>query len=545
MRCSTPIATRPSVPARRSSGSRACAPPGRPRTRRSRGRATHGRSCAPEPSRRSGSCEVSALELILFVVSFAIFLFFVSYSISTFALILLSLYETSLVKIERGEIFTPPGRLRRPGITIVAPAYNMESVIVACAHSLLDSDYDPLEVIVVDDGSEDATTDVLVQAFDLVELPVGDRLLVPTALVTAQYVSRPDPRLILLRKENGGRADAINAGVNVARHDLVALVDADTLLEPDALKRIVEVFAADPDNVVGVGGTIRIANGAVIENHTIVEPRVARGGVEASQTNEYLRGFLGGRIAWSRINGLVIISGAFGVFRRDLVRSSGGLSIETLGGDMELVLRLHPQLPPWRRGPRLAYAPDANAWTEIPTSLKPLRGQRIRWHVGMFDNLRLHEKMLARRRFGAVGMLALPYMLLFEVVGPVLQIAGYGILGAMILLDLVSWWYVAAFFLVTLLVGQLQTAGAILVEETGFRRYRTRDLMMLAGWSLLELFWYRPLTAWWRTWATVLVRPAGGPGGARSRAGRRSTRSRRRSSSRRRCRASARVVHPG
>jgi cellulose synthase/poly-beta-1,6-N-acetylglucosamine synthase-like glycosyltransferase len=455
---------------------------------------------------------VSALELILFVVSFAIFLFFVSYSLSTFALILLSLYETSLVKIERGELFTPPERLRRPGITIVAPAYNMESVIVACAHSLLDSDYDPLEVILIDDGSEDATTDVLVQAFDLVELPVGDRLLVPTALVTAKYVSRSDPRLILLRKENGGRADAINAGVNVARNELVALVDADTLLEPDALKRIVEVFAADPDNVVGVGGTIRIANGAVIENHTIVEPRVARGGVEASQTNEYLRGFLGGRIAWSRINGLVIISGAFGVFRRDLVRSSGGLSTETLGEDMELVLRLHHQLRPSRPATRLAYAPDANAWTEIPTSLKPLRGQRIRWHVGMFDNLRLHEKMLARQRFGAIGMLALPYMLLFEVVGPVLQIAGYGILGATILLDLVSWWYVAAFFLVTLLVGQLQTAGAILVEETGFRRYRTRDLMMLAGWSLLELFWYRPITAWWRTWATVLVLTGRRPG---------------------------------
>jgi cellulose synthase/poly-beta-1,6-N-acetylglucosamine synthase-like glycosyltransferase len=194
------------------------------------------------------------------------------------------------------------------------------------------------------------------------------------------------------------------------------------------------------------------------------------------------------------------------------VRSSGGLSTETLGEDMELVLRLHHQLRGSRPATRLAYAPDANAWTEIPTSLKPLRGQRIRWHVGMFDNLRLHERMLARRRFGAIGMLALPYMLAFEVVGPVLQIAGYGILGAMILLDLVSWWYVAAFFLVTLLVGQLQTAGAILVEETGFRRYRTRDLMMLAGWSLLELFWYRPITAWWRTWATVLVLTGRRPG---------------------------------
>jgi cellulose synthase/poly-beta-1,6-N-acetylglucosamine synthase-like glycosyltransferase len=455
---------------------------------------------------------MSTLETCLWIASFAIFVYFVVYTISTFALIALSLVEASLVKIERGELFTPPTRLRRPGISLIAPAYNTAPLIVANARSLLASDYEPLEVVIVDDGSEDGTTAAIASAFDLIELPVGDRLAIPTAPVRRMHVSRSDPRLFVVEKDNGGRSDAINAGLNVARNELVAIVDADTLLEADALERIGEVFAADPDDVIAVGGTIRIANGAVIENDTVTSPRVPTGGIEASQTGEYLRGFLGGRIAWSRLNGLLIISGAFGVFRRDLVRESGGLSKETLGEDMELVMRLHHQLRPAKPQARIAYAPDATAWTEIPVTVASLRGQRIRWHVGLCDNLRLHRRMIGRRRFGMVGLLALPHTIVFEVLGPLLQVAGYTILIVLIALDQVSWWYVAAFLVVTILVGQLQTAGAILIEEVGFRRYRNRDLMVLAGWSLVETAWYRPLTAVWRVWATGLVLVGRRPG---------------------------------
>jgi cellulose synthase/poly-beta-1,6-N-acetylglucosamine synthase-like glycosyltransferase len=455
---------------------------------------------------------VDTIGTIFWLVSFAIFVFFVVYSFVTFALLGLSLLEASLIKIERGEQFSPPRRVRRPGISIIAPAYNTEPLIVANARSLLASDYEPLEVVIVDDGSEDGTTVALTKAFDLIDLPVGDRFEIPTVPVEQIYVSRSDPRLRVVRKRNGGRSDAINAGLNVARTELVAIVDADTLLEPDALKRIGEVFAADPDDVVAVGGTIRIANGAVIENNAVVHPRVSHAAVEATQTGEYLRSFLGGRIAWSRMNGLLIISGAFGVFRRDLLLSAGGLSKETLGEDMELVMRLHHQLRSKQPHTRVAYAADATAWTEIPSALAPLRGQRIRWHVGLLDNLRIHRQMFCRRRYGAVGMLALPYTVAFEVVGPLLQVAGYAILIVLIALHLVSWWYAAAFFLVTVLVGQLQTAAALLIEEVGFRRYRSRDLMLLGTWSLAELLWYRPLTALWRTWATLLVLTGRRPG---------------------------------
>ena len=363
-------------------------------------------------------------ESAFFWLSFAIFLYFVFYAVTTFGLICRSLYETVLTGLERGRQFTPPERMYRPGISLIAPAYNMAPLIAASARALLAADYDPLEVVIVDDGSEDGTTAALDAAFDLVELPVGDRMKIPTQPVLRYFVSRREPRLRVLQKENGGRSDAVNAGLNVAHLELVAIVDADTLLERDALKRIVEVFAADPDNVVAVGGNVRVANGALIENNAVAVPHVARGGTEASQTAEYLRSFLGARIAWSAINGLVIISGAFGVFRRDLIRDGGGLSLQTLGEDMEMVMRLHHQLRPQRPGTRIVHAADANAWTEIPSGLGPLRGQRIRWQVGLFDNLRIHWRMIGRRRFGAAGLWALPYALLFEAVGPLLQLTG-------------------------------------------------------------------------------------------------------------------------
>ncbi|HEX4527408.1 MAG TPA: glycosyltransferase [Gaiellaceae bacterium] len=442
---------------------------------------------------------------IFWWLSFAIFVYFVVYVVVTFALIVMSLWQALLVKVERGETFAPPRRLRRPGISLVAPAYNMAPIIVGCVRSFLSVDYEPFEVVIVDDGSTDDTIGALVAAFDLTEIPVGDRLAIPTATITDIYVSRSDPRLRVVRKENGGRSDAVNAGLNVAYKELVALTDGDTMLEKDALKRIGEVFAADPDGVVAVGGTVRIANGSVIENYAVTKPRVARPGVEASQTAEYLRGFLGGRVAWSTMNGLLILSGAFGVFRRDLLRDSGGLSKQTLGEDMELTLRLHHQLRPQRPQTRIVYAADANAWTEIPPRLAPLRGQRIRWHAGLIDNLRIHRRMICRRRFGAAGTLALPYTILFELLGPLLQLAGYLILVVLVVEHRVNWPAAVALFVITLLVGQLQTAGALLIEEVAFHRYLVRDLMLLAGWSLAELFWFRPLTALWRVWATVLV----------------------------------------
>jgi cellulose synthase/poly-beta-1,6-N-acetylglucosamine synthase-like glycosyltransferase len=441
---------------------------------------------------------------VLWIVSLFIFAFLMLYVATTFILIGLSLYEAVEQKIERGATFEPPRRPLRPGISLIAPAYNMDQVIVPSVVSLLASDYDPLEVVIVDDGSTDGTLERMFVAFDLVDLPVGDRFQLETEQVERLYISRADPRLYVACKRNGGKSDAINAGINLARQDLVATIDADSILDRDALSRIVEVFIADPERVVGAGGTIRIANGCVIENGEVVEARVPWYGTQASQVGEYVRAFFGTRIAWASMNGLMIISGAFGVFRRDVVLAVGGLSKATLGEDMELAMRLHERLRPTQPETRVAFAPDANCWTEVPPGLGPLRGQRIRWHVGLLDNLRLHKKMMGRRRFGAVGVLAIPYSIFFEVIAPLLQVAGTIIVIVLLVFDQIAWQYATAFLLGVSMAGQLQTAGSILIEDVGFGRYRVRDLVMIACWSLLELFWFRPLTAIWRTWATVL-----------------------------------------
>jgi cellulose synthase/poly-beta-1,6-N-acetylglucosamine synthase-like glycosyltransferase len=452
------------------------------------------------------------IAILVSVASVVIFGFFVIYTLVTFALIAVSLYGTAMQRFQRGQSFRPIRRPLRPGISVIVPAFNEQPVIVASVRSLLASDHDPLEVVVVDDGSTDGTTETLIETFDLVELPVGDRFRLETAPVESLYVSRTDPRLGVARKQNGGRSDALNAGVNIARHPLVAAIDADSLLDRDALARVVETFAADPDHVIAVGGTIRIANGTEIENGVVVKARVPWSGTEASQVGEYMRAFFGARIAWARMNGLLIVSGAFGVFRRDLVQAIGGFSSSTMGEDMELTMRMHEQVRTLEPDLRIEVSADANAWTEAPTGLGPLRGQRIRWHIGLFDNLRMHRKMIGRRRFGAAGLLALPYTVAFEVLAPILQVVGYAIAVVALIFGYVAWQYAVALFLVVLLAGQAQTAGAILIEQVGFERYGRRDLMLIGGWSLLEIFWYRPLTALWRLWATILFFTGRRPG---------------------------------
>lgn len=448
----------------------------------------------------------------IWIVSLVIFAFSTVYALSTFSLVGLSLYEAVQQKIERGATFSAQRRSLRPGISLVIPAYNEDKVIVPSVESMLAIDYDPLEVVIVDDGSTDGMLETMSAAFRLTELPVGDRLELQTEPIERMYVSTADPRLRVVRKQNGGRSDAINAGINGATLDLVAITDADSLLDRDALTRAAEPFVADPERVVGSGGSIRIANGSIIEGGEVVDARVPRGGTEATQVAEYLRSFFGTRIAWASMNGLMILSGAFGVYRRDLLQALGGFSRQTLGEDMELTLRVHYLLRPTQPDARIAFAPDAVCWTEVPSGLGPLRGQRVRWHVGLLDNIRLHKTMIGRRRFGAVGLGSLPYNILFEAIAPLLQVAGIIIIIVLLVFNWVNWPYAIAFFLAMALTGQLQTAAAILIQDVAFPRYRVRDLVRAALWGVLEIFWFQPLTAIWRVWATWLVLMGRRPG---------------------------------
>jgi cellulose synthase/poly-beta-1,6-N-acetylglucosamine synthase-like glycosyltransferase len=345
-----------------------------------------------------------------------------------------------------------------------------------------------------------------------VSLPLRGNTALPTAPIGSVNISRREPRLRVVHKDNGGRSDAINAGISVARGELVVIIDSDSLLEPDAIKRAVRPFEVHPDHCMAVGGDIRVANGSTIVGGRVVAPGVAWQGVGATQVLEYLRGFLGTRIAWSELNGMLIISGAFGVFRRDALIALGGFSGATLGEDMEMTMRIHHLLRPQLKGARVEFAPDAVCWTEAPGTMSGLSGQRIRWHFGLIDNLRMHWRMFGRPRYGAAGTIAVPYMVLFEAIEPLIEVLGFAIVITLIVANVVNWTYLVAFFLVAVVTSQVLNAAALLIEEIGFRRYHFKDLTRLMGWGLVESLWYRPPLAWWRLKATVLALVGRRPG---------------------------------
>jgi len=451
---------------------------------------------------------------VLQTISIGILGFFLIYCVATVTLLAMSLREISWFARGQEPTRTHPGQLaHRPSVSLVTPAYNEETLIVQSANAFLASDYAPLEVVVVDDGSHDETFARLEQAFDLVPLPLRGFTALKTAPIRSVSISRTDPRLRVVQKENGGRSDAINAGISIARGELVVIVDADSLLEPDAITRSVRPFEVHPDTCMAAGGGIRVANGSRIVGGRVVTPGVSgRGGIGATQVLEYLRGFYATRIAWSEMNGLLIISGAFGVFRRDLLVGLGGFSSATLGEDMEMTMRIHHRLRPQWKDARVEFVPDAVCWTEAPATLGGLRNQRVRWHAGLLDNLRMHWRMLGRPRYGAAGTFAMPYLVLFEALEPIVEVVGFAIVITLLILGAANWTYLVAFFLVALLTGEVLSATALLIEEIGFRRYRAKDLARLTAWGIVEAVWFRPVLAWWRLKATALALVGRRPG---------------------------------
>jgi len=338
----------------------------------------------------------------------------------------LTLYVISLLEIsdytsrERfsglSELFTSAYTLP---VSVIVPAYNEEATIAASVRSFLTLRYPLHEVVVVNDGSKDNTLEILRREFDLWESDQPARIQLRIAPLRSVYAS-PFERLVVVDKENGGKADALNAGICVARYPLVCCVDADVILDEDALLRVARPMI-ESSEVVAVGGIVQVANGCTVERGRVTEVRTPREVLANFQTVEYLRSFLAGRTAWSKLNCLLIISGAFGMFRRQDLITSGGYAADTVGEDMEVVTRMHRSRRESGRRYRIAFVPDPVAWTEMPTTLRVLRRQRDRWHRGLLDTLLRHRKMFLNPRYGVVGLLAMPYYFLFEFLGAVVE----------------------------------------------------------------------------------------------------------------------------
>lgn len=389
-----------------------------------------------------------------------------------------------------------------PPVSVIVPAYNEEATIAESVRSLLSLRYPLHEVVVVNDGSSDGTLEVLGKSFDLWESDRPVRRQLETAPIRGVYVSS-DERLVVVDKENGGKADALNAGICAAGYPLVCCVDADIILEEDALLRAARP-AIEYSDVAAVGGIVRVANGCEVDSGRVVEVRTPREVLPTLQVVEYLRAFLAGRTGWSRLNALLIISGAFGIFRRSDLISAGGYSDDTVGEDMELVTRMHRTLREGRRKYRVVFVPDPVAWTEVPSTLRVLRRQRDRWHRGLIDTLIRHRRMLFNPRYGTVGLLAMPYYFLFELLGPVVELLGYATFIVGLLLGVLNVPFALAFFAVAVGLGSLLSVAAVFMEEMRLRRYpRWTDFLKLVLYGVLENFGYRQLNTLWRVAAIV------------------------------------------
>ena len=388
-----------------------------------------------------------------------------------------------------------------PGIAVLVPAYNEELVIVESVRALLSLRYPEFEVIVVDDGSTDATFERLESAFDLVET---DRMIPPNVPAIGRVISihaaRAGEPLVVIRKENAGRrSDPLNVGLNAARHPLVCMVDADSILDHDALLRVVKPFVDDPERTVATGGVIRAVNGSVVERGRVIEPRMPAGWLARIQVLEYLRSFLLGRTGWSRLGGLLIISGAFGLFRRDLVLEIGGLDLDCIGEDAELVARLHRHLRRQGRRYRIVFVAEPVSWTEVPPTYATLARQRRRWSLGLAQVLRKHRAMIGNPRYGRIGLVVLPYYLVFELLGPVVELFGVAAVVAGLFLGVVNLHFAVLFALFAVGYGVFLSTAAVTVEEFSFHRYhRWRDLGVAVAAAILENLGYRQLHAFWR-----------------------------------------------
>ena len=389
-----------------------------------------------------------------------------------------------------------------PPVSVVVPAYNEEATIAESVRSFLTLHYPLHEVIVVNDGSRDGTLEVLMQEFGLYESDQPVRMQLDTAPLRGIYTS-PTERLIVVDKENGGKSDALNAGICAASYPLVCCMDADIILEEDALLRIARPMI-ESGSVAAVGGIIRVANGCEFEKGRLVKVKTPRKPLPNFQIVEYLRAFIAVRTAWSKLNCLLIISGAFGMFRRRDLILAGGYSGDTVGEDMELTTRMHRVLRENDRKYKISFVPDPIAWTEVPDTIRVLRRQRDRWHRGLIDTLLRHRRMLFNPRYGTVGLIAMPYFFIFEFLGPVIELLGYVAFVAGVALGVINGPFALAFFLAAVGLGVLLSTAAVFLEELRLERYpRWWDLIKLTLYGILENFGYRQLNTLWRAMAIV------------------------------------------
>jgi len=394
-----------------------------------------------------------------------------------------------------------------PPISILVPAYNEGKSIVESVRSLLALRYPRLEVVVINDGSTDDTLERLIAEFGLRLTPRVYWQRIKSKPVRGIYWSAANPGLWVLDKANGRKADAINAGINLASAPYICVMDGDTVIEADAMGAIMNAILPHSAETVAAGGTIRIANGCTMARAGVATVGLPKTTLGATQVLEYLRCFLFGRVTWGELQTLMIVSGAFGVFRKDIVVEIGGYRHDTVGEDMDVVVRMHHWMRNAGRRYRVIFVPDPVCWTECPETFQGLRRQRDRWQRGLGETLEHNREMLGNPRFGRIGLFAMPYFMAFEYLAPIMEIAGYVILPFGWALGLVDKQHFALFLGAAFAYGLCLSLATLLLEEFSFRRYcEAKQLLRLVGVAVLENFGFRQLLSWWRLVALITWR---------------------------------------
>jgi len=386
-----------------------------------------------------------------------------------------------------------------PGISVVVPAYNEAATIGESVQSLLSLNYPEVEIVVVNDGSTDDTLARLVERYDLEAVDADVPLDVPSEPIHDVYRSRTYEELLVVDKDNGGKSDALNAGVWLADMPLFCAVDSDTVIDRDALLQIVTPFLEHPAKAVASGGVIRVANECVVRDGIVEEVNLPKTGLPGLQVMEYLRAFYSGRLGLNRINGLILISGAFGLFRTDAVREIGGYRQDTITEDFDIVVRLHRHLTDEDRDYVVDFVPEPVAWTEVPATRRVLGRQRRRWYRGMVETVVTNRAMLFNRKYGRVGTVVFPFFVAAEMFGPLIEGLGYVLLPLAWYFGILDVQFFAVFFLLTTGVGVFLSWFGVFSEVWSFNRYDS-------PWQVLRLLWYGVLENFgYRQWKTLVA----------------------------------------
>ncbi len=432
------------------------------------------------------------MEVLNFILTYFILAFTVVICLSYLSLGVISAYQLIFYKranksVDYNVILSSPNA---PSISIIAPAYNESKTIVDNIKALLSTHYNNYEVIIINDGSNDDSLKKVIKEFKLVKVDYAIDHKIKTNEILAVYQSKNKAYqfLTVLDKKNGGKADSLNAGLNIAQNDLFVAIDVDSIIEPDALLKMAKPFLeSEEERVIAVGGAVRIANSCTIENGQIVKVEVPKNILARFQAVEYTRSFLMGRIAWSKMNGLLLISGALGLFDKRIAIKCGGYNNKTVGEDMELVVRMRKYMFEHKKKHRVEYLPDPLCWTEVPSNLKTLSRQRNRWTRGLIDSLRIHRGLFFNPKFGALGLLGYPFWFFFEWLAPIIEVIGICYMIYLIIIGAVNWPFFLFLFAFVYLFAVAFSAYAILYEELTFHKYnKVRHILKLIAIAFIE-----------------------------------------------------------